>query len=364
MFRSLFKRPLLLVGSCVLLLTACVQGASVQVASPNLTIDGSWSCNNRGDVKAIVGARVELWQQGLSTPTKTYTRIGVSVHTDSSGSYSFGPISSSSPFNYRVVLVYNDDHGVHLEDQPQKHDPGTTVTGNTASGNLHHDVIINKGGGKGSPECAIWQGAHNAYQEYVSTVKQQPPARNYTIQMSNDFPNIQLSNIFPTSITFGTPFTTLDTTYWPYNFATQESGSHGPYIPYEVNFHEFGHSVRHSLDGDFGHFLIDVARFGYARNHDYCSKTNEGYAFNEGWAEFWANNWGATPPNAPNCSPLSTTDMTVEGNVAAALYNLSLCPSVGRAGMVKVLQQNKGKIHSFTEFRDALTHIFHCAESD
>ena len=52
--------------------------------------------------------------------------------------------------------------------------------------------------------------------------------------------------------------------------------------------HEFGHTIRHHYDGSFSHFLWDATRFWYARNH-YCSKrTNYGFAFNEGWAQYWS----------------------------------------------------------------------------
>jgi len=130
----------------------------------------------------------------------------------------------------------------------------------------------------------------------------------------------------------------------------------GPNSAYAVNFHEFAHSVRHSFDGNFAHFLFDAVRFGYPRSHSPCDKTNLGFAFNEGWAEFWATDWGATPPAAPPCGT-ATTDMEREGNVAAALYGLSQCRGVGRAGMAGVLQRNPagvtGRIHSFAEFATA-----------
>ena len=44
----------------------------------------------------------------------------------------------------------------------------------------------------------------------------------------------------------------------------------------------------YSYDGSYGHFLVDAARYIYTRNHDCGKQTNNGFAFNEGWAEFWA----------------------------------------------------------------------------
>ena len=56
----------------------------------------------------------------------------------------------------------------------------------------------------------------------------------------------------------------------------------------ETAQHELAHTVRHSYDGNNGHFLVDAVRFNYARHHDCGKQTNDGFAFNEGWAEFWA----------------------------------------------------------------------------
>ena len=52
--------------------------------------------------------------------------------------------------------------------------------------------------------------------------------------------------------------------------------------------HEVAHTVRHSYDGNIGHFLVDVGRYNYAQHHHCGKQTNCGFAFNEGWAEFWA----------------------------------------------------------------------------
>lgn len=51
--------------------------------------------------------------------------------------------------------------------------------------------------------------------------------------------------------------------------------------------HEFAHTVRHTLDGDVKHFLGDAAPppvgYFYTQSHECKKKTNEGFAFNEGW---------------------------------------------------------------------------------
>ena len=60
--------------------------------------------------------------------------------------------------------------------------------------------------------------------------------------------------------------------------------------------------MRHGLDGDFGHFLGDAATYNYAQSHNACDHTNLGFAFNEGWAEFWAGRSGAPTAAGPATS--------------------------------------------------------------
>lgn len=332
--QRLLRRVSLAVSLAVLTWLFQVVPASAAI---NFTIDGSWFCNNRGVVSPVAGARVEFWQQESSW-VDWFDKFISNTYTDSNGQYS-ASFSSGNQHDFYARLALNDDQGARL------HNWWTgsswtidTGTGSNTSGTIHHDLVISKDGGSSTPKCAIWQGAHNAYQEYVGTVGVRPPDSDYDIALE--------TTIFPT------PWTTLSTTHWPDGYNTMGGG---PHSLYSVSFHEFGHSVRHSFDGDFSHFLFDATRFGYPRTHNVCDKTNLGFAFNEGWAEFWATDWGARPPDAP-CTP--TTDMEREGNVAAALYGLSQCPDVGRAGMVSVLQQNPGGIHSFAEFASTFSRSF------
>ena len=90
------------------------------------------------------------------------------------------------------------------------------------------------------------------------------------------------------------------------------------------------------------HFLADVVRYGYTRQHTCTSRTNAGYAFNEGWAEFWAN----------ECSRVSSsTDYTIEGNVANALRSLKSSCGMSDSQMVGILRNNRGRIHSYLDFQ-------------
>ena len=305
------------------------------------TIDGSWFCNNLGDVTPVVGARVEFWQRVSSWVDWFDEQIPKSnTHTDVNGHYSVG-FTSAHKHDFYARLVLNDDNGARLHNwwTGSSWSIDTPVASNTL-GTIHHDLVVLKDGGRSTPKCAIWQGAHNAVQEYRQSIGAAPPYGNYDVALE--------TSIFPT------PFSTISTTHWPDGYTTIGGG---PNAPYAVNFHEFGHTIRQSLDGDFTHFLFDVVRFLYTRQHSPtdCHNTNNGFAFNEGWAEFWATDWGASPPSAP-CPPATNTQQ--EGDVAARLFGLSNCPGVSRAGMVAVLRANPRAIHSFPDFETALRRVF------
>ncbi len=75
----------------------------------------------------------------------------------------------------------NDDRGVHLGEW-YSFDDWDTQTATTAS---HSGVVnlgtyqISKDGGAGTPKCAVFQGAHNAYQDYRQLIGSAPPDSSY-----------------------------------------------------------------------------------------------------------------------------------------------------------------------------------------
>ena len=183
-----------------------------------------------------------------------------------------------------------------------------------------------------SHKCAIWAGVRDAYEDYREQVS------------ITGFPwggvEIQAD-----AITAGVPFTPGTSILWPGGFPVGYGGGGDD----SITRHEFGHVIRHGFDGDFGHFLGDVVTHNYLQNHEPCNHTGPGFAFNEGWAEFWAADFAP----APDCG--RPGDMETEGNVAAALTELMAnCAGNQRRVMVEVLQRNPGTIHSFAEFRDRL----------
>src|SRR5947208_3130702 len=292
------RSVLLALVAAVTLLAAA---PAVSSASVSFNVTGKWVCSNRGTVKPVAGARVELWHD------ISYwfdDKLGA-THTASDGSFSFG-VRADSNFDLYAKVVLNDDNGTSLGDWYSFSDWDTdTNTVGSHSGTVGLGTWqISKDNGSGTPKRAIWPGAHNAYGNYRTVIGARPPDSHFSV--SADFPCC------------GTPFSTLDTVHWPSGYATGTGGS-DPDGGYSTSFHEFAHSVRHSFDGNFAHFLFDAARFGYPRTHSLCSNTNQGFAFNEGWAEYWAHTLGSCTSN--------TQDFNYEGNVATALDGLEKCSS-------------------------------------
>jgi hypothetical protein len=316
------RRALAVAAVATLGLLAMTAMAPVSAsASVSFEVKGQWLCNNHGSVTPLVGARVELWKNNSFWFDDN---LGA-THTSANGSYSFSARADEN-FDLYAKVVLNDDQGVHLGDWYSFSDWDTqTETTGSHSGLVNLGTYeISKDNGSGTPKCAVFQGAHNAYQNYKQVIGSSPPDTSYLI--SSDFPCC------------GVPFTTLDTTHWPSGYETGAA--------YSVNFHEFAHSVRHSFDGGTAHFLFDVVRFGYAKSHSLCLTSNEGFAFNEGWAEFWAH----TPATCGD-----GTNFNQEGNVAAALTGLEKCAN--RATMIRVLRENPGAIHSYNEFKTKFFNI-------
>ena len=135
----------------------------------------------------------------------------------------------------------------------------------------------------------------------------------------------------------GTPYATTNVVRIPRGYSINN-------IDVETAKHELAHTVRHSLDGSMFHFLQDALRYWYMRQHTCSTVSNYAYAFNEGWAEYWAGSCRRSLYGG------SKTNFKIEGNVANALRELqSKCSSTFRQ-MVQVLQDNRGKVHSFASF--------------
>ena len=309
-------RRALLVGTLVLGVTAAPAAAAV-----DYEVKGRWTCRNGTTVSPIAGARVELYRSRSYWPDE---RMRV-AHTAADGSFDFFVrADSNSTFYVNLELIGG---GVDLENWYSPFNWSTESGSQRRSSGLV-DLgtweVARSDGASGSPKCQIWQGAHDAYVDFRAVVGSLPPTGDYGIEA--DFPCC------------GVPFTTTDTTRWPAGYPTGFANS--------TSFHEFAHAMRHSFDGGFAHFLVDAGRFAYPQFHSACKETNQGFAFNEGWAEYWAR-------TAQTCT--DPNNFSQEGNVAAALTGLEACTS--RPQMVRVLRENptgltlSSGIHSLSDFR-------------
>ena len=295
---------------------------------------GQWICNDRGAKRPIPGARVQLYERNWTgLPASVVAVEQDRDYTDADGRFSMSePGNDSDRFFVRLTLKDRDD--VHLRNwySPVNYTHDSGLRKNNASTKDFGVIQVGSSNPDRSPKCAAWRAVHLAYREYEGATNSKPPYDELLIRGD--------------AISAGVPYTTHPTINWPSNYPP------GP-NPGEIvtGRHEFAHSFRHVFDGSAAHFFFDVTRFGYTRQHQTCMKTNQAFAFNEGWAEYWAGDYAP----APNCPGQSSTDYTIEGNVAAALAQLDAdCFGVTRRDMVRVLARNPGAIHSFGEFRDRL----------
>jgi hypothetical protein len=145
---------------------------------------------------------------------------------------------------------------------------------------------------------------------------------------------------YPTALIWNTPYTTWDTIHWQW---------HGDgKVDFSSFDHEFGHRIRHGADGDTVHFNWDATRFRYLRNHSMGDVTNEGFAFNEGWAEYHKS---LRHPGEVSTVWNGTKGINVEGDVATQLLVLS--NKCGGFAKLYATMKDAGAnaFHSVNEFR-------------
>jgi hypothetical protein len=145
---------------------------------------------------------------------------------------------------------------------------------------------------------------------------------------------------YPTVLIWNTPYTTWNTIHWQW---------HGDgKLGLSALDHEFGHRLRHAADGDTDHFYWDATRFRYLRNHSSRDVTNDGFAFNEGWAEYHKTLRHAGSVSTTWSSP---TGDNVEGDVASQLLRLAnACGGFARL-WATMKSAGANSFHSIDEFR-------------
>lgn len=125
----------------------------------------------------------------------------------------------------------------------------------------------------------------------------------------------------------------------------------GYHVSTETAIHELAHTVRHRYDGSLTHFVGDAAKYFYTQRHTCTDETNYGFAFNEGWAEYWA---GTCTSNS------ASGTKKVEGNVASALRELQSSCKTSDHDMWEVLRKNAKSIHSYSSYESKHKALYKC----
>ncbi len=298
---------------------------------------GQWLCDDRGTVMPLGGIETQLWHRGSPDfmPVEWVGGMDDIGFANPDGTFSLR--SGESEDNHFIRMALRDAAGVRLKDWIGINDWSVDLEGsrnNVADRDLGGRLFITEGQ---SHKCAIWRGLHLAHRDFRDLMGFSPPTGGSGgLLIQADAPG-------------ETPLTLDVEVWWPPGYVTGYGGGGDD----SLTGHEFGHVIRHGYDGDATHFFGDAAAYLYPRGHTHCMQSGSlGYAFNEGWAEYWAHDYGP----APHCEGRVPDDYEVEGNVAAALADLEArCYNGDRGAMVRVLQSNRGTIHSFQEFQ---SHVF------
>ncbi|WP_411277832.1 hypothetical protein [Gaiella sp.] len=310
-------------------LSLVLTAAPAQAAETVYT--GQWLCDDRGTIMPLGGIELQLWRRGSPDflPVEWVGGKDDVQFANPDGTFSLRATNSED--NHFIRMALRDAAGVRLKDWIGTDDWSVDTGGyrnNVAEQNLGGLLFSTPGQ---SHKCAIWRGLHLAHRDFRDLMGFNPPSGGLLIQA--DAPG-------------ETPLTMYTEIWWPSGYVTGYNGGGDD----TITRHEFGHVIRHGYDGDSGHFLGDVVAHTYARSHSPCLRSGSlAYAFNEGWSEYWAHEYGAPPM----CADSPADDYTVEGNVAAALADIEArCYGGNRAAMVNVLRSNPGVIHSFQQFRE------------
>ena len=257
----------------------------------DFTIRGSFASIQLGKTFPVEGALVEIYRD---VPWQFDQMVGSAI-TGQDGGFAVR-LWAEDEDTYYAKLKLNDVAGVYLRNwwTPSIEDYNSFNRGSNNLPVIDLGVtVISRDGGQGTPKSAIWQGGRAAYQEFISTFSRPPPTGDYELVNQNTVTDMTWTARSTTNIEEGTQ------TYRFSGGTPTAPGEAGfdPFfsqlVNYGTNFHEFGHALRHTIDGDQRHFTDDASRWTYARGHGLCGSDagyveTEAFAFNEGWADFWA----------------------------------------------------------------------------
>lgn len=314
--RSITLRRTAIAASTTLIAgVLAVTPAQPSAAVSSTVFQGSFVCGSGG--APLAGARVELWEiWGTWLPkVAPNAQLRHVVQADSNGGWGFRVTGGETNWFVRVVLTSAQAEVSNFL-VPWSFFADTDPNQN--------DVPLHDYGRQAVPglECPLWTQMRDAALGYESDVGRRAP-----------FGEVEAVYGSPAA---GKPYTWYDEVRWPSGLSPAGSTPR----------HEFAHAVRHSLDGGFGHFFGDMVAFQYPQHHSATScdqRTNPGFAFNEGWAQYWAGTKSTPCPGRPG-------DYSIERNVAGALRGLQRTCGLTRADMVQVLASNPGRIHSYEAF--------------
>jgi hypothetical protein len=284
-------------------------------------------CNDVSGAFPLAGVRVELWRRGLDELPKVITDTLVRVsHAATDGRVAVRVKGDEDDYYFRIVLADNDGVRAEHHAYPWAWFADTDTNQNDVP--VHDYGTIGLGDGSDHPPCTAFEGVRRAYQDFIATTGSRPP---YDVSVQLNAPGRAV------------PGATMDEIHWPPGWPASKKTTAYAFMAAQ---HEFAHAFRDGLDGDADHRADDAQRFGYGRKHSGCDRFNEGFAFQEGWAEFWARQ------EAGRCPGAAVTDFAYEDHVNLGLASIERwCMS--RAQMADVLRRNPGRIHSFAEFAKA-----------
>ena len=274
--------------------------APVSAEAADMTLRGRFTCN---DGQPLADMRVELMRTRSRLlpeiwPNQTVESAG---RTGPNGEWEWRVRGGETNWRVRAVLVNND---VGVKDFP-------------TTWHHYHDTLRTQNNRRWPTTGPRSSQAPNAACGRRS--RRPPTTTGRKPATSNPAGKVTVLDNAPTS---GVPFTPLHRRVLAGELRPDRNiGTAASPVMRSVAQHEFAHSFRHQLDGDEAHFTFDSARFWDLRSHSAtsCSSTNHGFAFNEGWAEYWADEVQATP-----CT--NSNDFSIERNVAFEFKRL-----VGRA---------------------------------
>lgn len=292
-----------------------IHGACPQ-QNRNFVMRGQYRVIDRGVDASLQRAQVEFFRYR----SDWYDDKVGETETDADGRYSMDLFASIDGDYYARLRLANGQ--LHLMDADNSSVWSIDTSHRSNRGGLidNGTVTISRDGGSGTPRAAVWQ----AFRRDIEDLAAQNPLGF----VPGGFLGIVIYRGHVTPLTF------YDEVHWPPGYSSS------------ATTHEFGHVLRHSLDGDGNHWNQDNFEYLYGRSHTHCTQdgvANAGYGFNEGWADYWAGNVG--------CCPNDLENPFIEGTVAQSLNTLAACQGVGRNGMLRVLGSGQNVVHSEGQFR-------------